>query len=684
MESFYGGPKGKDFEIKQVFTSKYQMDRDLTKGWTSPIFPGDLVIVSYGLPSDTNYDVYKDEDLRAYGKSYNSTLWRKVFIDAEGTGSAGGLSYEMLASMTGNTPRIDITEPIVLDADQDPDVRNDSTDLDNVLLTFLLPQAQIIDDSTYEVLDCDQPPEVELEIVYRLDAGEEPFPQRTYYVEDEEDPSGYRAVVFGEGLTYQANTYYYRDVNHPIIRFALPQSQIFTDDNVNSNYIDADQNPYIEFDNTSNVNRPTLTFYLPVSQILQQGSTTILDADGDPTFSINSENVNRPVISFSLPQSQVMVDPSIEVVGPRENPSVTLNDDNINSPKLEFKLPKSARFYSGEFLGERDQPTYEETDESFSSYYVGDYYINSATGFIYEITAKDGNTCTFTYMACLQAPVPTVTTNVVDPYQQDEETQGYEAITPSVVGSDSGQGVNAWNLQFTMPKPIENYETEAQFVGVTETGSSNAEITGTSTLKFSFTIPRGSRLFVGTQVSDTTTSATIEGAKQGDIYLNAQTGDIYELSSNGTWIKNTGNLKGPVGEALNIVKSYTINETETLKDSLQTGVTYIEENYTEEITAEDIFSITWVEYETNQETSYWYYKAADGVWGRVQLTGGITNLIDNVYNDESDGEVANKTYSVHYVNSLIGGTVTEKDRQTYSANQIEELLSWGSFSDLIP
>ena len=327
-----------------------------------------------------------------------------------------------------------------------------------------------------------------------------------------------------------------------------------------------------------------------------------------------------------------MVDPSTEVVGPSENPSVTLNDDNINSPKLEFKLPKSARFYSGEFLGERDQLTYEETDESFSSYYVGDYYINSATGFIYEITAKAGNTCTFTYMACLQAPVPTVQQNVVDPYQQDEETQGYEAITPSVVGSDSGQGVNAWNLQFTMPKPIENYETEAQFVGVTETGSSEAEIIGTSTLKFSFTIPRGSRLFAGSQVSDTTTSATIEGAKQGDIYLNTQTGDNYELSSDGTWIKNTGNLKGPVGEALNIVKSYTINETETLKDSLQTGVTYIEENYTEEITAEDIFSITWVEYETNQETSYWYYKAADGVWGRVQLTGGITNLIDNVYN----------------------------------------------------
>lgn len=74
MESFYGGPKGIDFEIKQIFTSKYQMDRDLTKGWTSSIFPGDFVIVSYGLPSDANYDIYKNEDLQNYGKSYNSTL----------------------------------------------------------------------------------------------------------------------------------------------------------------------------------------------------------------------------------------------------------------------------------------------------------------------------------------------------------------------------------------------------------------------------------------------------------------------------------------------------------------------------------------------------------------------------------------------------------------------------------
>ena len=38
------------------------------------------------------------------------------------------------------------------------------------------------------------------------------------------------------------------------------------------------------------------------------------------------------------------------------------------------------------------------------------------------------------------------------------------------------------------------------------------------------------------------------------------------------------------------------------KETIET-VNYIEENYDGEISAEDIFSITWVEYETNQETS---------------------------------------------------------------------------------
>nr|DAN98178.1 MAG TPA: hypothetical protein [Caudoviricetes sp.] len=42
----------------------------------------------------------------------------------------------MQASMTGNTPRISLHDTEVLDADKDPNVVWDNTDLDRLWLTF--------------------------------------------------------------------------------------------------------------------------------------------------------------------------------------------------------------------------------------------------------------------------------------------------------------------------------------------------------------------------------------------------------------------------------------------------------------------------------------------------------------------------------------------------------------------
>lgn len=636
MESFYGGPKGIDFEIKQIFTSKYQMDRDLTKGWTSSIFPGDFVIVSYGLPSDANYDIYKNEDLQNYGKSYNSTLWKKVFNDKDGSGSAGGLSYEMQASMTGNTPRISLHDTEVLDADKDPNVVWDNTDLDRLWLTFQLPQSQNIQLGETTVLDCNKNPSVKLDTT---------------------------------------------DINNPSLKLSLPQSQVIETALVELLNVGEEPTVSLETSGSYSINRPAIKFQLPVSQSLQEGTTTVLDSNETPYFEINFDDINNPVINFFLPQSQVMGNPETIIVGPEENPSVQIDNANINSPVLKFSLPESIKFYYGELLGERTAGTYEETNEAFADYNIGDYYINAPTGFIYKVTKKSGTTCTFQYVACIQSPLPEIEVTKLDPYTNGGS--GYEPTAPTVVREFTNTEETAWKLVFGLPSAVK-YGVSFDFIGIDEEGSVSSKIISSDTVNFDFQIPRGSKLFAGLAVSDTSLNVTVDGAKTGDLYLNTDTGDIYSLSSNGTWVKNKGNLKGPVGEALKIVKSYTINETETIKDSLQNGVNYIEENYDGEISAEDIFSITWVEYETNQETSYWYYKAADGVWGRVQLTGGIANLIDNDYNNEDSGEVTNKTYSVHYINTLIGGAITNKDRQTYSAEQIEELLSWGSFSDLIP
>lgn len=636
MESFYGGPKGRDFDIKEIFTSKYQMDRDLSKGWTSSIFPGDLVVVSYGLPSDTNYDIYKNEDLQNYGKSYNSTLWQKCYNDKDGSGSAGGLSYEMQASMTGNTPRISLHDTEVLDADKDPNVVWDNTDLDRLWLTFQLPQSQNIQLGETTVLDCNKNPTAELDTT---------------------------------------------DINNPSLKLSLPQSQVIETALVELLNVGEEPTVSLETSGSYSINRPAIKFQLPVSQSLQEGTTTVLDSNETPYFEINFDDINNPVINFFLPQSQVMGNPETIIVGPEENPSVQINNTNINSPVLKFSLPESIKFYYGELLGERTAGIYEETNEAFADYNIGDYYINAPTGFIYKVTKKSGTTCTFQYVACIQSPLPEIEVTKLDPYTNGGS--GYEPTAPTVVREFTNTEETAWKLVFGLPSAVK-YGVSFDFIGIDEEGSVSSKIISSDTVNLDFQIPRGSKLFAGLTVSDTSLNVTVDGAKTGDLYLNTDTGDIYSLGSNGTWVKNKGNLKGPVGEALKIVKSYTINETETIKDSLQNGVNYIEENYDGEISAEDIFSITWVEYETNQETSYWYYKAADGVWGRVQLTGGIANLIDNDYNNEDGGEVTNKTYSVHYINTLIGGAITNKDRQTYSAEQIEELLSWGSFSDLIP
>jgi hypothetical protein len=99
-------------------------------------------------------------------------------------------------------------------------------------------------------------------------------------------------------------------------------------------------------------------------------------------------------------------------------------------------------------------------------------------------------------------------------------------------------------------------------VGSSERDSSKVtkSITDANTMKFTFTISEGSKIYSGT-----TAPSTIDGSRVGDIYINSQEGDIYELKSTG-WDKQDGSIKGPVGDSLNIIKqvsykSSTVSES---------------------------------------------------------------------------------------------------------------------------
>lgn len=171
--SFYGGRQGKNFEITQVFKNREELEADLSLGYHSQVGVGNLVYISYGLPNkyidDTNASTVYEEnskiDLDKYGKTYNSTIWEKIYgketkeiqngneeydnsvaltsdsdmyqINNEVT----GFGYRLIGSLTGNTPIFDIG---LLDNELGPrdvpEVDIDSTEIDRPKLNFNFPR----------------------------------------------------------------------------------------------------------------------------------------------------------------------------------------------------------------------------------------------------------------------------------------------------------------------------------------------------------------------------------------------------------------------------------------------------------------------------------------------------------------------------------------------------------------
>lgn len=680
---FYGGRQGKDFSISSVFPNKVKMDEDLAMSWTSPVSVGEYVVISYGMVHDIDYDYKKEIDLKAYGKSYNSTLWRKEYVDADGTGSAAGLRYRLISSMTGNTPKMIVNEPItVLDADEMPDVDGNNTDPDFFYITFKLPQNQILVKKEDIVLNADQEPSVDFdETDINRPALTFSLPQSQVLTKREPFVNVLAADQEPE-VTYDDET----NINRPVIGFNLPQSQVI--ENITVTIVDSNEEPQVVFDTTydGTINRPVLHFTLPKAQIIALGETIEADADTSPSVDIDNSNPSNPILTFTLPQAQVMGNAETEVIGPNEAPNVELDSTNINAPFLKFALPRAVKFYYGDKLGSRESKTYVLESEDFADYAIGDYYVNSATGFIYLITAKTDNECTFEYQASIQQPLPAAVAISIDPYV--EQDGDYVPAAPTVSRAFTNADGTQWQLTFGMPQaPTPQVTTE--WLGPEEEGQgADAVISGTNTIAFNFRIPQGAKIFSGTEIANSA-SADIE-ASIGDIYLNTETGDIFKWLGS-SWELQDGNLKGPVGDALNVVRSYNITG---VADTLAEVSAEIEKLYVAEdgtalpITPDQIFAVAWIGDDGEGGTTeiyYWYFKTAEGIWGRVQLTGGVSSLLENVYNNESDGEVTNKTYSINYINKLVNNTTTVADpaTQTFSAEQIIALSSWGTFEELI-
>lgn len=764
MNSFYGGPAGQSFEIRERFSTFKALIADINDGWKSSIAVGEYVMISYGQPENTDYERYVDIDknnpdvIEDKRQNWNSTLWQKTYeeetvvdIDPETKAvyyavdkSNTGINYKFISTCTGNIPRIEAGVVEQKDPGTEAEVEVDKTQKtypDTAKLNFKLPGSWDFESGNVDItlLDVDQSDKAWAKLENVGSKGGDAWDQEKYPdgpafkgrftlgLPQAQNLQGAANVTLGVGDTPLARLVKEGEydvvtgvdekgqpvtekriasVNEPIIVVELPATQEFLSNNVIYKILNVGEEPSVTTTYEDGTHKhPILTFALPQAQNLLGVVNKTLDADGTPflylvkegTYNVvvginedgtpiteeKTATVNEPIIIVELPQSQVTEQPETVITTPEISPSVE-DIGTTNKPKLRFSLPRSVKFYHGDKLGSRSETTYTVTDESFTNYGVGDYYIHDTTGFIYKIISKpDDTTCVFEYQACVQSPLPSVDAKSMAPYIQGET--GYVPATPQVQRYLTNNEGTEWELEFTLPQASIPAVTST-FVGSTEEGSVISEITDENTVTFNFKIPTGSKVFAGTEVAADGSAVAIAGSRIGDIYINVETGFIYTLTTEG-WKVSEKSIKGPTGETLNIEASYLLTETETYEASLANGVAYIEEHYTETIDSHKIFSITWTLLNDGGEVAYWYFKTNTGEWSRVQLTGGVSSLIENNYKENVD----NKTYSIDYINSLIVGKADESGKLiTYSQAKIEELLetlkttletSIGSLSD---
>lgn len=686
------------------------MDKDLSMRWQSPIGVGEIVLVSYGLPGGrdetlTDYEEQRDIDLNKYHRSYNSTLWQKIYVEEADSkeyelrsietifvSGSYGLGYRLLASLTGETPKIEWKfnrtqvedGGNVLNADEFPKLTIEDADYDNPKITFWLPQSQVLEiDTKYKKPGDDREIEEGKTIL-----GTTP--------EIEYDDSS----ILEDGK---------ERINHPLLTFTLPElwkldysiirqdasvpldvKLELQDDKQTQKLIFNIPDPYEIRLGQFNTSLPGSEPEISLIPMVEDEETGMLKAAEYYEEQDEYEPYTILHLNITLPRGQSLDNiPDVEVINPSDSPIVEINDNPLeivegsltrkDKPKLKFYLPDSAKFYFGDLLGKSADKIY-RIGEVYEDYQVGDFYINKDTGFIYKITeiTQVPPITSFEYQACLAGKEPDVQTEESSSYIKLEDGT-FEKNTVKVETSFTDEIEKTGAIhKFVFPIIPEILATYTS-VGAADAANVEKIIVDENNINFHFSLPNGSRWFVGTEINDNFLTKQIEGAKNGDFYLYApidQTdefrGNIYLF--NGTiWIKTNTNIEGPVGDALNIVATYNItgtNDENTLENisRLLESETY----YGGQPNSDELIAVNYTNIEDLAQSSYWYY-CLNGNWDRALLTGGVASLISNIYIAEGH---ESRTYSISYLNSLIQNSeftnnISEKNRKTYSAELID-------------
>lgn len=722
--------------------------------------------------SKSEFMINKNSDWENFKKTYNSTLWIKIykeesqlsqeyeelltiekeFISANDDSAKDfGLGYALLASFTGETPYLQLNHEVI-NADKTPLISPDKDSTPEVpKYTLHLPQSQVLTEENFSYNFVDPMANNELvhvSVDYKADPN----------VPDKDQTKG--------------------SINRPSLdmtfpfpwKFHLDFDHINADQNATgilTNRKELADGSYTEDSETKDTKYFEVRF--PKAYQIEENvnmDDTVPTNQNPTAYFLNRYNDNGDwkegswkYFKYNRSRPQIIRDTGIKrkVLNPEDYPSVVVDmyglndstieydakaDGTVEHPRLTFNLPRAAKHIFGDeepapqlqgnylFVANKDNPDLSPSLIKNLQIKIGDYYIWRETGDIWVIYAIDGkidpekedtgeyasiNSISLRYEACLAGLMEQPKVDYTDSYINISEDQITAEVNKPQITLQYKDATNKRHpyYQFNLPL-MPNIEVDYHSVGSAEASTLKQTFTARATL-FDFTVADGTKWFVGNEVTDNTTSAAVEGARNGDMYLhfttatdytNSNRGNVYKLSNN-TWSK-VGNLVGPTGKALNIINTIRVESVPGLEEDANIKNQLNTIYNTNKPTPDQLVAVNYYDTETKTTHSYWHYwDSTANDWKNVIITGGLGDLIKTSYYGQDDNS---HTYSTKYINTLIkhtdnitGGQDIEKT--TYSAgkindkfnavntaiqetkteltDKIQEATSWGNISDLI-
>lgn len=324
------------------------------------------------------------------------------------------------------------------------------------------------------------------------------------------------------------------NIDKPIMVLHLPQNERLR---VDYEVVTPNQEPKVDYDNETDVNKPLAHFSLPRAQQMQVVLGEPLNADEKPDVKQQNDENGDPVVTVRLPQGQILSIGTVTAVEAIEEPRAEINDKDINNPKLDLWLPKAWLIAESEHsvLDAGEEPVVHFTKDEEHSIITLSFDLPQSQvlelGTVTELKPGETPQVELDDEADINHPK----LNIALPTTWDiieGEHQTLDAGASPVVHFSKDEETNTINLWFELPQS--QVMQEPSVITLEPAAAPSVEDIGSvNEPKLQFGIPRAAWYFYGDKLgkppaAGITSTIVEEDMMVGDYYVSNLTGDIYK------------------------------------------------------------------------------------------------------------------------------------------------------------